>query len=97
MGVQVFGGNFIEANNTITMVTYYGEVASSSVAEFAIGEGEASTRIVKRSPLVLAAVQPPFVTAGKSAFPPSALIDAVSHRPEIESRRRKLRILAIAA
>ncbi len=70
MGVQILGGNYIEANNTITMVTPYGEIASSSVAQFSIGEGEESTRIVKRSPLAIVSVQPPFVTAGKSTVPP---------------------------
>jgi hypothetical protein len=97
MGVQILGGNYIEANNTITMVTPYGEIASSSVAQFSIGEGEESSRVVKRSPLVIVSLQPPLVTAGKSAFPPTAVVTVASNRPEVDSRSRKLRILAIAA
>lgn len=94
---QILGGNYIEASNTITMQTPYGEIASSSIAEFAIGEGEPSSRIVKRSPLVIVSMSPPFITAGKSQRPPAAAVSVSSMRPEIASRSRKLRILAIAS
>jgi hypothetical protein len=94
---QILGGNYIEASNTITMQTPYGEIASSSIAEFAIGEGAPSSRIVKRSILVIASFQPPFITAGKSVTPPTIQVTAALGRPEIDSRRRKLRVLAIAS
>ena len=94
---QILGGNFIEASNTITMQTPYGEIASSSIAEFAIGEGEPSSRIVKRGPLVIVSFTAPFVTAGKSQCPPVAAVSVSTMRPEIASRSRKLRILAIAS
>lgn len=94
---QILGGNFIEVSNTITMQTPYGEIASSSIAQFAIGEGEISARIVKRGLLSIASFQPPFITAGKSVTPPTINATATLGRPEIDSRRRKLRVLAIAS
>ena len=94
---QILGGNYIEASNTITMQTPYGEIGSSSIAEFSIGEGEPSSRIVKRSPLVIVSFAAPFITAGKSQRPPTAAVSVSAMRPEIANRSRKLRILAIAS
>jgi hypothetical protein len=94
---QILTGNYIEVSNTITMQTPYGEIASSSIGQFAIGEGEVSSRIVKRGLLAIASFQPPFITAGKSVTPPTIHATATLGRPEIDSRRRKLRILAIAS
>lgn len=95
---QIFGGNYIEASNTITMNTPFGEIGSSSIGEFAIGEGEPATRIVRRGPFVLVSTPIPLVTAGKSVFSPvAANINVTSARAEIDSRGRKLRVLAIAS
>jgi hypothetical protein len=94
---SILGGNYIEASNTITMITPYGEIGSASIGEFAIGEGEPSTRIVRRGPLVVVTSASPLISAGKSINAPSALVTATSARAEIASRRRRLRILAIAS
>jgi hypothetical protein len=94
---SILGGNYIEASNTITMTTPYGEIGSSSIAEFAIGEGEPSSRIVRRGPLVVVTSASPLVSAGKSTVVPAAAVSITSPRAEIDSRRRKLRVFAIAS
>jgi hypothetical protein len=94
---EILGGNYIEASNTITMSTPYGEIGSSSIGEFSIGEGEPSSRIVRRGPLVIISCTPPFVTTGKAIFPSAAVVSVTAPRPEIDGRTRKLRILAIAS
>lgn len=94
---QILGGNYIEASNTITMTTPYGEIGSASIGEFALLEGEPSSRIVKRGPLVVVTSAAPLISAGKSIAPPSALVAVASARAEIASRRRRLRVLAIAS
>lgn len=94
---QILCGNYIEASNTITMNTPYGEISSSSISEFAIGEGEPATQIVRRGPFVLVSTPIPLVTAGKSVFSPAANINVTSARAEIASRGRKIRVLAIAS
>jgi hypothetical protein len=94
---QVFVGNYIEVSNTVTMVTPYGEIGSSSIGQFSIGEGELSTRVVKIGIIAQVSLDPPFITAGKSIFPPALNATATPSRPEIDSRDRKLRILAIAS
>jgi hypothetical protein len=94
---SILGGNYIDARNTITMVTPYGEIASSSIGQFSIGEGELSSRVVLMSPLVAVSVKPPFITTGKTISPPYAPVSVVTYRPEIDGRTRKLRILAIAS
>jgi hypothetical protein len=95
---QILGGNYIEASNTVTHTTTLGEIGSSSIGEFAIGEGELETHTYKRGPFVLVSTTPPFVTAGKSVFLPAAAnINVTSARAEIDSRGRKLRVLAIAS
>lgn len=94
---QIFGGNYIEATNTVTMVTPYGEIGSSSIGQFSIGEGELSTRIVRIGLLARCNIEPPFITAGKSIFPGGKNAIAALGRPEIDGRARKLRILAIAS
>jgi hypothetical protein len=95
---QILGGNYIEASNTITHTTTLGEIGSSSIGEFAIGEGELETHTHKRGIFVLVSTAPPFVTAGKSVFLPAAAnINVTSARAEIDSRGRKLRVLAIAS
>jgi hypothetical protein len=95
---QILGGNYIEASNTITHTTTLGEIGSSSIGEFAIGEGEPETHTHKRGIFVLVSTTPPFITAGKSVFLPAAAnINVTSARAEIASRGRKIRVLAIAS
>jgi hypothetical protein len=94
---QILGGNFIEASNTVTMITPYGEIGSGSIGQGAIGEGDESTRIVKRGPLVILRVNPPEIFAGKSQFPPTRTITVTTARPEIGARRRAVRVFAIAS
>lgn len=93
----ITGGNYIEAVNTVTMITEYGEIGSASIGHFAIGEGEQSTRVAKIPPIVVVKIANPMIYAGKSVFPPAANVSAISPRPEIDGRGRKLRILAIAS
>lgn len=94
---SIVGGNYIDARNTITMNTPYGEVASASIGQFAIGEGEPSTRVVLQCPFVVVMASPPFIAAGKTILPTAANVNITSPRCEIDSRDRKLRILAIAS
>ena len=86
--IDILGGNYIEASNTVTMITPYGEIGSASIGEFAIGEGEPSTRIVRRGILIRVDVDPPSVFAGKAVFSPVANID---------TRLRRIRVHAIAS
>lgn len=94
---QILGGNYIEASNTVTMVTPYGEIASSPIGAYAIGEADVSSRIVKRGPLVILSVNPPAIFAGKSQFPPTRTVTVTTARPEIGARRRAVRVFAIAS
>lgn len=94
---DILGGNYIEVSNTITMSTPYGEIGSGSIGEFAIGEGEPSTRIVKRGLFSLVSKQAPFVTAGKSVMPTTIQATASMGLPEIDSRLHKIRLYAIAS
>lgn len=94
---RILVGNYIEASNTISMQTPYNEIASTTIGSLAIGEGEPSTRIVKTSPRIIFSADPPFVTAGKSQLVPAGIINISAMRPEIDSRSRKLRVLAIAS
>jgi hypothetical protein len=94
---EIQAGNVIVAQNTVTMITYYGEIGSSSIGEFAIGEGDESTRIAFAPPRLLVSTPTPLVSAGKSQFPPAANVNVTSSRAEIDSRRRKLRVFAIAS
>lgn len=90
-------GNVIVAQNTVTMNTFFGEIGSSSIGEFAIGEGEESTRVAFAPPRLIVSTAAPLVAAGKSQFPPVANVNVTSPRAEIDSRRRKLRVFAIAS
>lgn len=94
---DILGGNYIEVSNTITMSTPYGEIGSGSIGQFAIGEGEPSTRVVKRGLLSLVNIRAPFVTAGKSVLPTTIQVTASMERPEIDSRLHKIRLYAIAS
>jgi hypothetical protein len=94
---QILGGQYIEASNTVTMVTPYGEIGSGSVGQGSIGEGDESTRVVKRGPLVVISSEPPLIATGKSQFAPTSTVFVTSARAEIDARRRKLRIFAIAS
>lgn len=94
---SVVAGNAVDARNTIIMVTTYGEIASSSIGELSIGEGEPSTRTVLQSPFITVMSAPPFITAGKTILPTAANVSVTSPRSEIDSRDRKLRIYAIAS
>ncbi len=95
--VQVLTGTYIEASNSVTHTTALGEIGSSSIGEFAIGEGEPETHTHIRGIFVLVSTPETIITAGKSIFPPATNINVTSERAEIESRRRKLRVLAIAS
>jgi len=94
---QPQSGNVVFASNTITMDTTFGEIGSMSIGELAIGEGEPSTRVAKSPPFAIVTTTPPLVAAGKSIFPTGLSVIATSSRPEIDSRRRKLRVFAIAS
>ncbi len=94
---SIVGGNYVDARNTILMSTPYGEIGSVSIGQFAIGEGETSTRTVLRSPLVIVATAAPLITAGKSVSPTARTVVVSSARAEIGARRRPLRVLAIAS
>ena len=90
-------GKYIEASNTVTMITPYGEIGSASIGEFAIGEGEPSTRIVKRGIIVRVDGSPPEIFAGKSVFAPPRVVAVNSLPAEIDSRLRRIRVYAIAS
>lgn len=94
---EIQSGNVVLAVNTVTMNTLYGEIGSSSIGEFAIGEGELSTRIAFAPPRVIVQPNPPLVAAGKILFPPAVGVTVTSSRAEVDSRRRKLRVFAIAS
>jgi hypothetical protein len=94
---SILCGNYIEVSNTITMSTPYGEIGSGSIGEFAIGEGEPSTRTVRRGLLSLVSIRAPFITAGKSILPTTIQATASLGRPEIDSRLHKIRLYAIAS
>lgn len=94
---DVLGGNYIEASNTVTMITPYGEIGSASIGQFALGEGEPSTRQVKRGVLIRVDAEAPAVLAGNSVFPPSRIVVVKSSPAEIDSRLRRIRIYAIAS
>lgn len=94
---SLLAGNAIEVVNTISVTASHGEIGSSSIGEFAIGEGELSTAITKSPPLVIIVSNPPLIAAGKSISPTVKSISLITSRPEIISRRRKLRVMAIAS
>lgn len=95
--IDILGGNYIEASNTVTMITPYGEIGSASIGEFAIGEGEPSTRLAKRGVLVRVGVEAPEILAGKTIYPPFANINVSSSPIEVDSRLRRIRVYAIAS
>lgn len=94
---DIRGGQYIEASNTVTMTTPYGEIGSASIGEFAIGEGEPSIRFAKRGVLVRVDVVPATIFAGKTVYPPPANINVTSMPGEIDSRLRRIRVHAIAS
>lgn len=95
--IDILGGNYIEASNTVTMITPYGEIGSASIGEFAVGEGEPSTRLAKRGVLVRVGVEAPEILAGKTIYPPFANINVSSSPIEVDSRLRRIRVYAIAS
>lgn len=97
LATQILVGNYIEVSNTILMSTPYGEIGSASIGEFSIGEGEPSSRTVKRGLLASVSLHPPFIAAGKQIVVPSGNATVTLMAPEIAARRRKIAVLAIAS
>lgn len=93
---SVDAGVSIIVNSEITMFVQTGPPGFVAVGLYAVGSGPSISRIVFVVPKAVAGTPLPFVDAGASVV---VGIGANSNSPvsEIDARRRKLRILAIAS
>lgn len=91
------GGNFIEASNDLVITISGGEVAGAAVAEFSVTDGPAEVFARKVPPTIVVGLPPAFVFAGASVFAPTANIAVSAPLADINARRRKLRLMAIAS
>lgn len=91
------GGALIVVGNTHTTVSYGGGIGDSAIGEFGIGEGP-PLFLTTHLPMRMFMHMPPLtVQAGKIIDWPSMNIGITAPVPEVDSRRRKLKMSAIAS
>lgn len=79
-------------------VSHLGGEGDGALGEFSIGEGpEKTVYSAPRAPRFRIMVQPPMIVAGSIVDVPAATIGIQALMPEIDSRQRKLRLMAIAS
>lgn len=91
------GGALVIVGNTHTTVSYGGGIGDSAIGEFSIGEGPPLFQTTHLPMRMFMLMEPLTVQAGKLIDPPIMDIGISVPIPEVDSRRRKLKMLAIAS
>lgn len=80
-----------------TVITSGGGIGDGAIGEFAIGEGEDVAQNITTELRAVSFDQAPDVSAGAAIQPVPLSVETVLPAPEVHSRRRKPKLLAIAS
>lgn len=94
---RAVGGFFIDASNDLSITVNGGMVAGDSVAEYPVADGHEDTVVLKVPPRIVILTPAAAILAGASVFAPTNVISLMPRIAEINARRRKLRLMAIAS